>query len=107
VGGVVVSEIEFRVSWRRQEHGRVTRIYQTEQAARRKAEGILALERVKAKTTFSGMADLAEVPLIESRPVGVWSPVAEQPGEPSEGACARMKSWAGPLGPYDDDSGIF
>ena len=87
---------EFRVRWRREGRQRASAIYQTEAAARRKADGILALDAVKADTRFDDMPDLAEPPVVEAREVGPWLAMADQQTEPSDEAVARMDEWATP-----------
>lgn len=65
--------IEYRVVWRRAERRRSTRIYQGRDAAYRKAQGILAVERIKDE--FDGLAsmpELVEPPVIQTRTVGEW-----------------------------------
>ena len=96
---------EFRVWWRREGAHRATAIFQTEAAARRKADGIVALEAVKRGSRFDEMPDLVEVPVIEVRDVSEWRE-HDRVTEPSVRALERMEAWAVP----DDDagySGIF
>ena len=63
---------EFRVVWKREGRRRSTRIYQSWSAAYHKAQGILALDAVKADTTYETLPDLEEDPIIEQRTVGPW-----------------------------------
>lgn len=69
--------VEFRVRWKREGRQRSYRIYQSWDSAYRKAQGVLALEAVKEHTTFDGMPDLEERPVIEQRPVGNWDDGSE------------------------------
>lgn len=82
---------EFRVVWTREGRRQSTRIYQGWSSACRKAQGILALEAVKAETRFETMPDLVEPPVIQQRTVGDWeqNPYYE-PSEPSEGTKKEM-----------------
>ena len=66
--------VEYRVQWRREGRKRTTRIYQTWSAAYRKAQGILALEDVKADTSLATLPALAEPPVIEERRCAAWGP---------------------------------
>ena len=95
---------EYRVRWRREGHERASRIYQTAQAAHRKARGIVALEQVKAETTMADMADLAEQPVIESREVGEWAVAELQPEAPTRSDLEGMRDY---FARYRDDVGIF
>lgn len=93
-----MSSFEYRVKWRREDSGWVTRIYQTEVAAMRKADGIVALDAVKAGTKFADMPDLAGPVVIERRAVPAWESFGTWT-DPSEEACARMEDWANPEPP--------
>jgi hypothetical protein len=97
---------EYRVVWQREGRQRTTRIYQTEQAARRKIDGILALEEIKSDNSqWEDMPDLVAVPVLEVREVGEWTDHAEQPADaPTDDAREGVRLWAGP---YDDRDGIF
>jgi hypothetical protein len=68
------SKLEYRVKWRREGRQHTYRIYQTWNAAYRKAQGILALEDVKDGTSLASLPALAEPPSIEERPCGGWEP---------------------------------
>lgn len=87
--------VEYRLRWRRQERGRTYRIYQTREAAHRKARGILALEAVKHETSMSDMPDLAEPPVIEEREVGAWTRSHTQASPPVESDLAGMRTYFG------------
>ncbi len=80
----MAQRIEYRVVWKREGRQRSTRIYQSWSSAYRKAQGILALDAVKAETSFHTLPDLEERPTIQTRPVGDWMeqdfPVAD-PGD--------------------------
>lgn len=76
--------VEFRVIWKREGRRQSTRIYQSWDAAYKKAQGVLALEAVKAETEFAAMPDLEQRPVIETRPVGDWSENEFQVTEPSD-----------------------
>jgi hypothetical protein len=97
--------VEYRVRWKRKGRQQATVIRQRWGSAWRKAEGILALEAVKADTRFSAMPDLEEGPVIEERPVGDWAPTAGQISAPSKGARDAMFAWVDFTRPSDDRDG--
>lgn len=83
---------EFRVVWKREGRQRSTRIFQSWDAACRKAAGIVALEAVKDETTYDTLPDLEEPPTIEQRSVGDWETNPYYvPGPPQEGAMREMR----------------
>jgi hypothetical protein len=90
-----MSAFEYRVKWQREEISQTTRIYQTEAAAMRKADGIVALDAVKVGSRFADMPDLIGPVVIERRAVEAWEPFGTW-DEPSDEACARMEEWATP-----------
>lgn len=98
---------EFRVHWRRDGRQRATAIFQTEAAARRKADGILGLDAIKEGTRFDDLPDLISPPIVEAREVGPWEPLPDQQIEPSDGAVARMEEWAVPGSQSGVGTGIF
>lgn len=93
--------IEYRVHWRRQERKRTTKIYQTHDAAHRKARGIVALERVKDETSMRDMPPLVEAPVIEQREVGEWAVAAQQAEPPRESEIQNMRAY---FGTHEDDN---
>lgn len=103
----VGSGTEYRVRWQREGHGMATKIYQTEAAARRKIDAILALEEIKGATRhWEDMPDLIRTPVLQVRVVGDWG--AAEPGAqetPSEDARKGVADWAG----VNDDEyqGVF
>lgn len=83
---------EFRVVWKREGRNRSTRIFQSWSAACRKAAGIVALDAVKADTTYDTLPDLEEPPIIEERHVGDWEKNPwYAPSEPQEGVMQEMR----------------
>jgi hypothetical protein len=87
--------VEYRVRWQREGRQRTARIYQSADAAHRKALGIMALERGKEGTRFDAMPDLVYGPVIEVRAVDSWETAKYQPPPPTEGLVERMREWAG------------
>lgn len=98
---------EFRVRWRREGRAPTSRIYQTEAAARRKVDSILALEEIKGDTRhWEDMPDLVGAPELQARDVSDWR--AAEPGAqeaPSEAAMVGVAEWAGVND--DDYQGAF
>lgn len=89
--------LEYRVRWwRAGRQGGASAIFQTLDAAQRKADRLLALDAVKADTRFADMPDLLRPPVVESRPVGPWAPLPDQRAEPSDYAAAQMEEWLSP-----------
>lgn len=76
--------LEYRVRWRREGRQRASKIFQTGEAAHRKARGINALEEVKARTDRADMPDLVEPPVIEVRECSPWAEAPVQPGPPTD-----------------------
>ncbi len=88
----MAQRVEYRVVWKREGRQRSVRIYQSWSSAYRKAQGILALDAVKAETTFHTLPDLEERPTIQTRPVGDWSEyTASEILEPSDYAKDNMR----------------
>jgi hypothetical protein len=99
---VSVQRVEFRVRWRREGQARIsTRIYQTWSAAYRKAQAIAAIEETKEHTSFVGMKDLVEGPVIEVREVGEWRENEVQPNPPSAYLLERIRDRYAPLSQDD------
>jgi hypothetical protein len=97
---------EFRVRWQREGRSPTSRIYQTETAARRKIDSILALEEIKGDTRqWADMPDLVGPPELQVRDVSEWR-AAEPSAQdaPSEAALAGVAQWAGV---NDDPYGVF
>jgi hypothetical protein len=70
--------LEYRVVWKRSPYVTSSRIYQRYSTAHRKAVAVLAIDKLRGiLSRFDGMDGLCEGPTIESRPVGIWSPVDE------------------------------
>jgi hypothetical protein len=88
---------EFRVYWRREGLHRATAIYQTEAAARRKADGILALDALKEGSRLAVVPDVVDGPVIEVRDVSNWRE-HERVTELDDEACAGMQEWLFPGG---------
>jgi hypothetical protein len=88
--------LEYRVRWRREGLQRATAIYQTEQAARAKADRLLAMDALGTDGSWCNVPPLAEKPTIEARPVGEWAAAAEQVTEPSDKALVQMEEWLMP-----------
>lgn len=87
---------EYRLRWKREGRGWAYRIYQTEAAARRKVDGILALEEIKGDTTqWENLPDLNGEPELQVREVGEWGPADRPLGALSNDTRKRVAAWAG------------
>lgn len=70
-----MSALEYRVVWTRAGRRESRRIYQTHTSAVRKAQAVLAMERIKGDIpSLADMPDLVEPPVVQARPVGEWEP---------------------------------
>lgn len=95
---------EYRLRWRREGRQASTRIYQTERAALRKADGILALETLREGSRWlEDMPLLTEKPIVEAREVAPWHALPEQLTEPTGTARDGMAEWLRWQEPDDDD----
>lgn len=87
---------EYRLRWKREGRDWAYRIYQTEAAARRKVDGILALEEIKGDTTqWENLPDLNGEPELQVRKVGEWGPADGPLNAPSDVTRRRVAEWAG------------
>lgn len=87
---------EYRLRWKREGRDWAYRIYQTESAARRKVEGILALEWIKGDTDrWESLPDLGGQPELQVREVGEWCAADYPLGAPSDATILRVAAWAG------------
>lgn len=99
--------VEYRLKWRREGRPWSYRIYQTLEAAHRKARGIVALEQVKDETTtMDNMPDLVEAPVLEIRQVGPWERALTQPSPPTKSDLEGMRSYF-PSKADDGYAGVF
>jgi hypothetical protein len=95
--------VEFRVRWRRDGRQPAYRIYQSEDAAWRKACAVRALEDVKHEfSQYDGMPDLVEGPDLQVRGVSEWRPSEQQP-EPMDYHRDRMREHARDYAPLDEE----
>jgi hypothetical protein len=98
---------EYRVRWQREGRSPTTRIYQTEAAALRKIDGILALDALKGDSKrWDDMPDLVGSPELQMRVVGDWVATEHGQDAPSEHALAGIAVWAG-VNDDDSDFGVF
>lgn len=104
------THFEYRVRWRREGSQATYKIFQTKEAAERKADGILALDTMIphcpgnwVERDTRPMPPLTEKPVIQRRAVSEWEEAPSQITEPSDEACAGMEEWLCP----GSQTGVF
>jgi hypothetical protein len=95
---------EYRVRWQREGRRPATAIYQGWDAAYRKWQSVMALDRIKPGTSYETLPDLTGPAVIETREVGPWHANPVQPSPLTDTVVENVRNhleWTGRLTPHD------